>query len=149
MSATVPRANDVIFEPLRFRNLEVKNRIFRSSVAGRFDNYDGSGTEVRINWDLKFARGGVGAIISSNAPIDGRGHIIPGYAYIDSDETIPFWRELGKRVHEHDCKYILQIVFAGRERMMTGLQRWPAWITSDKAPSATVFPATKLTVPWL
>ena len=60
-------SSSVIFEPLHLPNLVVKNRVLRSSVAGRFDNYDGSGTDVRINWDLKFARGGVGAIISSNA----------------------------------------------------------------------------------
>ncbi len=100
----------------------MKNRVLRSSVAGRFDNYDGSGTEVRINWDVKFARGGVGAIISSNAPIHEHGHIVPGYAYLDSDERIPFWRELGRRVHEHDCKYIAQLVFAGRERILPGLR---------------------------
>src|ERR687891_1438874 len=135
-----------IFEPLSFRNLEVKNRIFRSSVAGRFDNYDGSGTEVRINWDVKFARGGVGAIISSNAPVDARGHIVPGYAYIDSDETIPFWRELGQRVHAFDCKYIVQLVFAGRERMMSGVRRWPAWSSSDRAEPVNGFPATRMTV---
>ena len=34
---------DVIFQPLKFRNLTVKNRLFRSNVSGRFDNYDGSG----------------------------------------------------------------------------------------------------------
>jgi len=35
--------SDVIFQPLRFKNLTVKNRIFRSNIAGRFDNDDGSG----------------------------------------------------------------------------------------------------------
>ena len=71
---------------------------------------------------MTFARGGVGAIISSNAPIHERGHIVPGYAYLDSDERIPFWRELGKRVHEHDCKYVVQLVYAGRERILPGLR---------------------------
>ncbi len=66
-------ATDVIFQPLRRSEPEVKNRVFRSSVAGRFDNYDGSGTDVRLRWDLKFARGGVGAIISSNTPVHPRG----------------------------------------------------------------------------
>ena len=54
-----------IFEPLALGPLTVRNRILRSSVAGRFDNFDGSGTRVRINWDVKFAREGLGAIISS------------------------------------------------------------------------------------
>src|SRR6266511_4126760 len=71
-----------IFEPLRFRNLTVKNRIFRSSTGGRWDNYDGSGTPTRINWDLKTARGGVGAIISSHAPVHPHGRLLPGYALI-------------------------------------------------------------------
>jgi 2,4-dienoyl-CoA reductase-like NADH-dependent reductase (Old Yellow Enzyme family) len=99
---------DPIFEPLPFPNLTVKNRLFRSSLSGRFDNYDGSGTEIRINWDVRFAKGGVGTIISSNSPVLPRGLIVPGYAHIDSDERIPFWRELAKRVHEHDCSYICQ-----------------------------------------
>ena len=85
------------------RNPDGQEPLFRSSIAGRFDNYDGSGTQARINWDLKFARGGVGAIISSNAPVDERGRIVPGYA-TSTGRQIPFWRELGGRVHEHDCK---------------------------------------------
>ncbi len=52
--------DDIIFEPLQFRNLTVKNQIFRSNISGRFDNYDGSGNQARINWEEKFARGGVG-----------------------------------------------------------------------------------------
>lgn len=56
---------DPIFAPLRFRNLTVKNRIFRSNIAGRFDNEDGSLTQTRINWECRFASRGVGAIISS------------------------------------------------------------------------------------
>ena len=56
---------DPIFTPLRFRNLTVKNRILRSSISGRWDNEDGSPTQTRLNWESKFARGGVGAIITS------------------------------------------------------------------------------------
>ena len=52
-------AFESIFQPLTFRNLTVKNRVFRSNVSGRFDNYDGSGNQARINWETKFARGGV------------------------------------------------------------------------------------------
>src|SRR5512139_3387643 len=112
---------DILFEPIRFRNLEVKNRIWRSNISGRFDNYDGSGNQARINWETRFARGGVGAIISSFVPVHGRGRILPNYAMIDSDDKISFWRELGQRVHGFDCKFIMQLSHGGRQRDIAGI----------------------------
>jgi 2,4-dienoyl-CoA reductase (NADPH2) len=114
--------SDILFEPLQFRNLTVKNRIFRSNISGRFDNYDGTGTQTRINWEVKFARGGVGAIISSFVPVHPRGRIIPNYATIFHDDRIPFWRAVGQAVHEHDCKFILQLSHGGRQRDVPDLQ---------------------------
>ncbi|HEX2326043.1 MAG TPA: NADH:flavin oxidoreductase [Chloroflexota bacterium] len=113
---------DTIFRELAFRNLTVKNRIFRSNISGRFDNYDGSGSPVRINWEVKFARGGVGAIISSFVPVNVRGRIIPGYAMIDHDDKIPFWRAVGEAVHAHDCKFILQLSHSGRQQDIAGIE---------------------------
>lgn len=114
---------DPIFSPLAFRNLTVKNRVFRSNISGRFDNYDGSGSPVRINWELKFARGGVGAIISSFVPVVIEGRIVPNYATIEQDDRIRFWREVGERVHEHDCKFIMQLSHGGRQRDIVGFER--------------------------
>src|SRR6266540_4828896 len=138
--------SSVIFEPLRFRNLEVKNRVFRSSLAGRFNNYDVTGTQTHINWDLKFARGGVGAIISSNAPVHPRGLIVPNYAHIDRDETIPFWRELVERVHEHDTRYIVQLAFSGRQRDVGGIQFGSGWSSTDKPEPIHGLPSQRMTV---
>ncbi|HBE17888.1 MAG TPA: FMN reductase [Cyanobacteria bacterium UBA11149] len=114
--------NDIIFQPLQFRNLTVKNRIFRSNISGRFDNYDGSGNQARINWEEKFARGGVGAIISSFVPVKIRGRIVPNYATIDKDERIPFWRKVGEKVHEYDCKFIMQLSHSGRQQDIGGVE---------------------------
>jgi 2,4-dienoyl-CoA reductase (NADPH2) len=114
--------HDVIFQPLRFRNLTVKNRLFRSNISGRFDNYDGSGTQARINWEEKFARGGVGAILSSFCPVHIRGRIVPNYAMIDDDDKIPFWRQVGEAVHRYDCKYILQLSHSGRQQDIPGVE---------------------------
>jgi 2,4-dienoyl-CoA reductase (NADPH2) len=113
---------DAIFTPLRFRSLEAPNRLFRSSLSGRFDNYDGSGLRTRVNWELRFARGGVGTIISSWCGVDRRGMIVPGYASIDRDDRIPFWREIGDRVHDHGCKYVLQLAHGGRQRDIPGIE---------------------------
>ncbi len=124
--------NGLIFQPLKFRNLTVKNRLFRSSISGRWDNYDGSGTQTRINWEESFARGGVGAIISSFVPVHIRGRILPNYAMIDSDDKIPFWRKVGEAVHRHDCKYILQLSHSGRQRDNPGVENF-----KEKALSST------------
>jgi len=113
---------DILFEPLQFRNLTVKNRIIRSNIAGRFDNYDGSGNQARINWEERFARRGVGAILSSFVSVHIRGRILPNYATIDRDDRIPFWREVGKRVHAHDCKFIMQLSHGGRQRDIGGIE---------------------------
>jgi 2,4-dienoyl-CoA reductase (NADPH2) len=113
---------DILFEPLEFRSLTVKNRLFRSNISGRFDNYDGSGTRARVNWEERFARGGVGAVISSYVPVHKRGRILPNYAMIDRDERIPFWRAVGDAVHRHDCAFILQLSHSGRQQDVGGVE---------------------------
>jgi 2,4-dienoyl-CoA reductase (NADPH2) len=137
---------DPIFEPLEFRNLTVKNRVLRSNVSGRFDNYDGSGNQARINWETRFARGGVGAIVSSFVPVTIRGRIIPNYATIDSDARIPFWRELGRQVHAHDCKFIMQLSHAGRQRDIPGIEYEKALSSTKKRDPLHGFECEAMTV---
>jgi 2,4-dienoyl-CoA reductase (NADPH2) len=136
---------DTIFQPLTFRNLTVKNRVFRSNVSGRFDNYDGSGNQARINWETQFARGGVGAIVSSFVPVTIRGRIVPNYATIDRDERIPFWRALGRAVHEHDCRFILQLSHAGRQRDIPGIEFAQAWSATERDEPLHGFPCVAMT----
>jgi 2,4-dienoyl-CoA reductase-like NADH-dependent reductase (Old Yellow Enzyme family) len=139
-------AFEPIFQPLKFRNLTVKNRIFRSNVSGRFDNYDGSGNQTRINWELKFARGGVGAIISSFVPVHLRGRIVPNYAMIDSDRHIPFWRAVGNAVHEHDCRFILQLSHGGRQRDIQGIEYPTGLSSTGKADPTHGFKCEAMTI---
>jgi 2,4-dienoyl-CoA reductase (NADPH2) len=138
---------DPLFEPLRFRNLTIKNRIVRSNIAGRFDNYDGSGNQARINWELKFARNGVGALLSSFCSVHIQGRILPNYATIDRDDRIPFWRELGKRVHEFGCKYILQLSHGGRQRDVAGIEYPQSISSTDKPESLHGFECRRMTRP--
>lgn len=112
----------IIFNELQFRALRVKNRLFRSNISGMFDEYNGHGGHTRLNWEEKFARGGIGCIISSFVPVVLRGRILTRYATIDNDDKIPFWREVGKRVHGHDARFIMQLSHSGRQRDMGGVE---------------------------
>ena len=112
----------VIFSPLEFRSLKVKNRLFRSNISGMFDDYNGHGGNARLNWEEKFARGGVGCIISSFTPVSVRGRILVRYAMIDADDKIPFWHAVGERVHAHDCRFIMQLSHSGRQQDIGGVE---------------------------
>jgi 2,4-dienoyl-CoA reductase (NADPH2) len=138
--------DDVIFQPLKFKNLTVKNRIFRSNIAGRLDNYDGSGNQARINWEVKFAKGGVGTIISSFVPVHINGRIMPNYATIDTDDRIPFWRKVGEAVHRFDCKYILQLSHGGRQRDIPGIEFPMNMSSTDKKDPLHGFECKRMTV---
>ena len=136
-----------LFSPIKFRTFTANNRVFRSNVSGRFDNYDGSGTQTRINWELKFARGGVGAIISSFVPVAMRGRIMPNYATIDSDDRIRFWKELIKQVHEEsDCKYLIQLSHGGRQRDVPGIEYDKGLSSTDRADPLHGFECERMTV---
>ncbi|WP_017327318.1 NADH:flavin oxidoreductase [Synechococcus sp. PCC 7336] len=111
-----------VLDPIEFRHLTVKNRVFRSSVTGRWDNYDGSGNQARVNWENKFAKGGVGAIISSYVPVSIEGRITPQVSTIHADRLIPFWKTIGETVRQHGCKYIIQLSHSGRQRDIEGVE---------------------------
>ena len=128
-SATSPNAKHthednaaVIFNPLKFRNLEIKNRIIRSNISGMFDDYNGHGGNARVNWETKFAKGGAGCIISSYTPVTVKGRILTRYAMIDDDDKIPFWSEVGKSVHYHGSKFIMQLSHSGRQQDLSGFE---------------------------
>ncbi len=147
-SQTGSEGPDILFQPLRLGpNLTVKNRILRSNVSGRFDNEDGSLTQARINWEVKFASAGVGAILGSYAPVTLDGRIMTGYAGIHRDETIPQWQTLGDAVHMHDCRYIMQLSHSGRQMDLPGIlneHRATAAVTDAREPIHG-FPARAMT----
>jgi 2,4-dienoyl-CoA reductase-like NADH-dependent reductase (Old Yellow Enzyme family) len=153
-ATSLPGKNALILRPLIFpkversrdgkilvkpgAGLQVKNRIFRSSISGQFDHYNGTGSEARIRWEEKFARGGVGAIISSFVPVHIKGRILPRYAMIDRDNTIRFWSAVANRVEKFDgCKYIIQLSHGGRQRDIPGVENMmePGLSSTNKADS--------------
>jgi 2,4-dienoyl-CoA reductase-like NADH-dependent reductase (Old Yellow Enzyme family) len=117
-----PADTAAINQRLSLGRLTLKNRLLRSSISGRIDNYDGSGTPARVRFEERFAEGGVAAIISSHVPITPHGRVLPNYAMIDRDERIGFWRTVGQRVHKHNCLFFLQLSHSGRQQDIGGVE---------------------------
>jgi 2,4-dienoyl-CoA reductase-like NADH-dependent reductase (Old Yellow Enzyme family) len=69
--------------------------------------------------------------------------IVPGFASIENDARIAFWRELGERVHEHGCKYILQLAHGGRQRDIGGIEHSTGLSSTGKRDPLHGFPAER------
>ena len=41
---------------------------------------------------------------------------------IDRDARIAFWRELVSQIHDHDCKYIIQLIYGGIQADIRGVE---------------------------
>lgn len=79
-------------QPLEFRTLKLKNRVLRAGHTPVCDDQPGSLLPASLDWELRFAEAGVGAIISPRVPA------IP-----------PSMQEHVRQVHAHGCPYIIRI----------------------------------------
>jgi 2,4-dienoyl-CoA reductase (NADPH2) len=111
-----------VLSPLTLPNLALRNRVFRSSISGRFDLEDGTPTGTRLNWEMLAAEGGVGAIITSYVPVLMSGRIIAGYATIHEDRLIEPWSRIARAVQDHGARMIMQLSHSGRQMDVPGVQ---------------------------
>src|SRR5438093_572542 len=127
MVKTTPAATDSPAEPMVWTMLFSRIVLFPSFLNTAMER-TAIGIEAetvrpaRGNWEEKCAKGGVGAIISTHTPISVAGRHLPGYAILDRDERVPFFRTLGEVVHRHDCKFILQLNHCGRQQDVGGIE---------------------------
>ena len=78
-------------------------------------------------------------------PLRFAGASSPTTRLIDRDDRIPFWRELGKRVHDEDCKFILQLSHAGRQRDIPGIEFAKGLSSTDRADPLHGFQCERMT----
>ncbi|HVE81307.1 MAG TPA: hypothetical protein VND93_00600, partial [Myxococcales bacterium] len=98
-------SNDLLLQPLQLPHLRLENRVVRASVT----------SQGGIEWELRFARAGVGAIISPFIPVMPMAHPPAGCSSLHRLDAFPIWQDLIGRVHAHGCKYLIQLGHLGGE----------------------------------
>jgi len=104
-----------LFEPIKIRNLEFKNRIVMPAMENCFAEEDGNVSERTIAYYKERAKGGAGWIIVEATYIAKQGRARRFQLGIHRDETIPDLRRLVDAVHSYGAKISIQINHAGRQ----------------------------------
>jgi 2,4-dienoyl-CoA reductase-like NADH-dependent reductase (Old Yellow Enzyme family) len=105
-----------LFEPIRLRELEVKNRIWISPMCMySAENQDGMpGTWQQIHLGSR-AVGGAGLIFAEASAVSPEGRITPWCAGIWNDAQAAAWKQIVDICHSHGSKIAMQLAHAGRK----------------------------------
>ena len=97
-------------KPFTIKGMELGNRIVRSSLGGKLGYYDGSPSVAWANFEKRFMRTGVGALISATISVDGERYSPLQYIKIASDRFNRSFRAAVKHIKTGSrAPYILQI----------------------------------------
>ncbi|MFO0554072.1 MAG: tRNA-dihydrouridine synthase [Polyangiaceae bacterium] len=100
-------------EPFRLKGLTLKNRVLRSSLGGQLCAPNGAVTDMWTNFESRFARSGVAALVSATVSVSGRRYAPLHYPNLASDAHVERLRRALHTVKSNpragDCAYILQI----------------------------------------
>jgi 2,4-dienoyl-CoA reductase-like NADH-dependent reductase (Old Yellow Enzyme family) len=105
-----------LFEPIKLRELEVKNRIWIAPMCQysceNKDGVPGSWHEVHL---ASRAIGGAGLIIVEASGVSPEGRITPWCTGIWNDEQAKAWKKIVDLCHVHGAKMAMQLAHAGRK----------------------------------
>jgi 2,4-dienoyl-CoA reductase (NADPH2) len=119
-----------IFEPVTINGTTFRNRLLRSSLGGRICDYNGMTTTVWRNFERRFARGGLGAIISTTFHVN-QARLSPlEYPSIASRKYVPTLRQYVADVKATGCGYIIQI---GDPGYATQTSLFPQLVDADSS----------------
>ncbi len=105
-----------LFEPIKIKNVTVKNRLVMSAACTEYGTKDGFVTDRLINYYAERAKGGTGLIFVEVAnPIYPTGKVLVHHLSVNDDKYIPGLRDLAVACQKYGSKIILQISHAGRQ----------------------------------
>lgn len=105
----------MLFEPIAFAGLKLKNRIVRSATYMKMADADGRVTEQLVEHYGALARGGAGLIITGFALVHPSGRAAPQMLSIHAESYIDGLRRLTDSVHREGGAIAVQLVHGGRQ----------------------------------
>lgn len=125
---------DALFQPMKIRNMEVKNRIVMSPIAPGAGRFDGSLEDAAIDYYAERARGGAGMIILGGMSIGEKLDPANYHGTLASSHVIPQLGVLCDVLHMYDTKAVVQLTSGG------GRNSLPSWFDDGQPYSASATP---------
>jgi 2,4-dienoyl-CoA reductase-like NADH-dependent reductase (Old Yellow Enzyme family) len=116
-----------LFEPLKIKNITLRNRVVMSAACTEYGTEDGYVTDRLVNYYAERAKGGTALLFVEVAnPIYPGGKVLVHQLSIHNDSYIPGFKKLTNAVHGYGGKVILQLSHAGRQTTskVSGQQPW-------------------------
>ena len=110
----------ILFEPVKLKNITLRNRLVRSATWEGIANPDGSVTAGAYDIYKELAQGGVGAIITGFTSVASNDYYFGGMMRLSDDALIPQYKTLTDIVHEEGCPVITQLALGAYYRPLPG-----------------------------
>lgn len=105
-----------LFEPIKIRELEIRNRIFIPAMCQySCENQDGVVNEWHLVHLGARATGGAGMIIAEASGVTPEGRISPWCPGIWNYEQVAAWARVNQYIHSQGAKSAIQLAHAGRK----------------------------------
>ena len=105
----------MLFEPVKIRNLVLRNRFVRSATGDGCADRAAHITDRHLKMFAELADGGVGLIIMGITYVHPSGRISWTQSSIADDDCLPGLKRLTSTVHERGAKIAVQLFHGGRE----------------------------------
>ena len=107
----------ILFEPLKTRNIELKNRYSVSSMESNLADENGFATDALTEYWVTRAKGGFGLLMLENSSVDPGGNVCTHSPGFYDDKFIPALLKMTNAVHVHGAKMGAQLGHSGRQTM--------------------------------
>ncbi len=118
--------SDPLLQSFTLKHLHLKNRIITTSHEPAY-NEDGFPKDRYIAYHLERAKGGIAMTMTAGSTVVSKDSP-PSFDNIHAykDEVVPWIKKLTERIHEQDCKIMIQLTHLGRRT---------SWSKGDWLPS--------------